>query len=103
MRYTQYDSKSSEEKYISELKYRKCLLRHLFSEIDSFALKFKSLLARGIMPTLTFESEEGTAHVTLKAGLGSNYVPTARDMSLMCQNSNVFSSKKHRSPAYSRR
>ena len=74
-----------------------------FSEIDSFALRFKSLLPSGIKATLTFESEEGTAHVTLKAGLGSNYVPTAKDMSLLCQNSNVFSLKKHRSPAYSRR
>ena len=69
------------------------------SEIDSFMSKFKCLLANGVKATLTLEAVEGEAFVTLKAGLGSNLVPT---MSLK-PHGPLLNLKKPRSPSYFRR
>ena len=41
-----------------------------FTELDSFLSKFKHLQFAGIEATLTIESKNGEAFVTLKAGLG---------------------------------
>ena len=41
------------------------------TEADSFVLKFKNLWHAGVKATLTFQSDNGEAFVTLKAGLGS--------------------------------
>ena len=47
------------------------------SEIDSFTLKFKNLLANGFKASLLLEADNCDAFVTLKAGLGfSQAVPS---------------------------
>ena len=65
----------------------------MFNEIDSFTLKFKSLLGNGFKATLTFEAEDGEAFATLKAGLGSISLPRCDDKSIFCQNVKVNSPK----------
>ena len=64
------------------------------NEIDSFTLKFKSLLANGFKATLTFEAVEGEAFATLKAALGAKCLPMAEDKSYLHQAFKVNSPKK---------
>ena len=66
------------------------------SEIDSFTSKFKALLANGFEATLTLETIDGEAYVTLKAGLGRPTVASTLDPT-----QNLL--KRPRSPAYYRR
>ena len=69
------------------------------TEADSFVLKFKNLWHAGVKATLTFQSENGEAFVTLKAGLGSLPPPPN-------QAGHVHVHRgygRHRSPSYFRR
>ena len=68
------------------------------SEIESFFMKFKTLLYSGFHATLTMESNMGEAFVCLKAGLGSVNVPSSSESKVQ-----PYQKSKHRSPSYRRR
>ena len=69
------------------------------TEADSFVLKFKNLWHAGVKATLTFQSDNGEAFVTLKAGLGS--LPPPPNQAGHAHVHRGYG--RHRSPSYLRR
>ena len=72
-------------------------------ELDSFLTKFKSLQFAGIEATLTVESKNGEAFVTLKAGLGYLQPPPDGFPPPRGYHGHGRHQRVHRGPAYFRR
>ena len=75
------------------------------SEIDSFTLKFKNLLANGFKASLLLEADNCDAFVTLKAGLGSSQAVPSPSGYTFDSGINNFSQQlncKPRTPYYRR-
>ena len=77
-------------------------------EIESFILKFKSLLAHGVKASLLLEAENYESFVTLKAKLGSKCVfPSPLNNNTLNNQTyhapQYFTHKKPRTPSYYRR
>ena len=80
------------------------MVASMASEIDSFTLKFKNLLANGFKASLLFEADKRDTFVTLKAELGSSRILSPLVVSSGNQNGSQQQFHcKPRTPSYFRR